>query len=136
MLKRFATMAGVIAVVGLAGLAGADDAKPTIKQAMVKIGKGKNAPIPALKSALAAPSPDWKGIQAHTKTVETCTEAIVDAKPRKGDPANYAKLAKAFATYAKALNESAEKEDLAATKAAFRKLGGACMACHTAHRGK
>jgi cytochrome c556 len=135
-LKRFATMAGVFAVVGLVGLAGADEAKPTIKQAMTRIAKGKNAAIPTLKSALAAPSPDWKEIQANAKTVETCTEAIVDAKPRKGEQANYAKLAKAFAAHAKALHESAEKEDLAGAKAAFGKIGGSCMACHNAHKGK
>lgn len=136
MLKRFATMTGVLALVGLIGLANADDARPTIKQAMTKIAKGKVSSIPALKTALAAPSPDWKAIKANAKTVETATGAIVDAKPPKGDQAGYTMLAKALAADAKALNDSAEKEDLAGAKAAFGKIGGSCMACHKAHRGK
>ncbi len=137
MLKRFAMIAGVFAVVGLAGLAGAaDEAKTTIKQAMTKIAKGKASAIPSLKTALNAPSPDWKSIQANSKTVATCTEAIVALKPSKGDQANYTKLAKALAADATALNVSAEKEDLAGAKAAFGKIGGSCMGCHNAHRGK
>ena len=60
---------------------------------------------------------------------------MVSPELRKGDSASFKKLAKAFATNAKAVSDAAEKEDLDAVKAAFRKNGGSCKACHDAHKG-
>jgi cytochrome c556 len=137
-IKRFATMAGVVALLGLVvGIAGAfDDSKPSIKVAMGKLHKGGTAALPSLKKALGAPSPDWKGIQTTTKLVSELSEAITELEPPKGDKANYAKLSKAYAVEAKTLKEAADAEDAATAKKSLGKLGSSCKACHDTHKGK
>ncbi len=136
MLKRFAMMAGVIALIGLGSFAGAVEPSPSIKQAMGKLHKGGTAALPSLKKALAQDSPDWKGISTTATLVSDLSAAITEQKPPKGDQANYTKLAKAYASSAAALKTAAEKEDLAGAKAAMGKLQSSCMDCHKAHKGK
>jgi cytochrome c556 len=135
-IKRFAMMmAGLAALLGVAGLAGAQDDKPTIKQAMAKLhGKSATAALPSIKKALAADSPDWKGVQKTSKLVADLSVTITELKPPKGDQADYTKLSKTYATNAKALKDAADKEDAAAAKAAVGKLFGSCMPCHKSHK--
>jgi cytochrome c556 len=136
-IKRFATMAGVVAMLGLvAGIAGAyDDPVPTIKQAMGKLHKGGTAALPTVKKALGAPTPDWPGIQTTTKLISDLSAAITDQDPPKGDKADYTKLSKAYAAEAKTLMEAAEAKDAAQAKKSVGKLGATCKTCHTAHKG-
>jgi cytochrome c556 len=136
-IKRFMTMAGVVALLGLVvGIAGAfDDSSPSIKVAMGKLHKGGTAALPSLKKALGAPSPDWKGIQTTSKLVSDLSAAITEQDPPKGDKANYAKLSKAYADEAKKLKEAADAEDAAQAKKSLGKLNSTCKTCHTAHKG-
>jgi hypothetical protein len=136
-IKRFATMAGVIALLGLVvGIAGAyDDPVPTIKQAMGKLHKGGTAALPTVKKALAAPTPDWDGIQTTAKLISDLSAAITDQEPPKGDKADYAKLSKAYAAEAKHLKEAADAKDAAQAKKSVGKLNSTCKTCHTAHKG-
>lgn len=136
MIKRFATTAGVAAVLGLAGLAGAgDDTPPTIKAAMGKLHKGGTAALPTVGKALKAPNPDWKGIQTTSKLIAELSEAITGLEPPKGDKADYEKQIKAYTANAKMLKEAADKEDVAKASAAVAKLGASCKTCHAAHKG-
>jgi hypothetical protein len=136
-IKRFAMMmAGLAALLGIAGLAGAQDDKPTIKQAMGKLHKAGTGALPSIKKALAADTPDWKGIQKTTKLIAEISATIIELEPPKGDQADYTKQSKAYATNAKALKDAADKEDAAASKAAFGKLNASCKSCHDLHKGK
>jgi cytochrome c556 len=135
-IKRFATMAGVVALLGLVvGIAGAyDDPAPTIKQAMGKLHKGATAALPAVKKALTAATPDWDGIQTTTKLISDLSAAITEQEPPKGDKAAYAKLSKAYAAEAKTLMEAAEAKDAAQAKKSVGKLNTTCKTCHAAHK--
>jgi cytochrome c556 len=134
-IKRFAMMmAGLAALLGVAGLAGAQDDKPTIKQAMAKLHKGGTAALPSIKKALGADTPDWKGIKKTTILIADLSAAITELEPPKGDQAAYTKQSKVYATNAKALKDAADKEYSAAAKAALGKLNSSCMPCHKSHR--
>jgi len=125
----------VLVVLGATVLAASsDDKTPTIEEVMQKLHKGANAPIAKLKTSLKASSPSWKSIQKLTKTYSTLAAAMPKNEAPKGDQAAYKKLADAFASNAKTLDNAAQDEDQAAAKAAFAKIGASCKACHTAHR--
>jgi len=124
---------------GLVGLtqspAGADDAEtPSTKAIMQKLHKGPKSAQGSLKTALKANPVDWKAVQDKTKDYVILGAGLAKNDPAKGDKAGWTALADAFFTNAKALDDSAKKEDLAATQAAFGKLNSSCMACHRAHR--
>jgi cytochrome c556 len=112
----------------------ADDSPASIDKIMETLHKGRRSPLSTLKAALKSPSPDWAVVQKQSKTYAKVAADLPKNDPPKGDAASFKKLAKAFAANAKTLEESAAKEDLAATKAAFGKLGSACMTCHDAHK--
>ena len=135
MRKQVAMFSMMAAVVGLIGILGAAAPTLTIKQAMQKIA-GKKGALPVVKAAIKSESPDWKSLQASTKVIADSSAAIVDAKPSKGEKADFEVLAKALAGNAKDLHEAAEKEDLAAVKSAAGKIGTSCKACHDAHKGQ
>ena len=131
-----ASMFSLLVVIGLAGrtVGAADDAPATIDKIMETLHKGRKSPMATLKGALKSQSPDWAVVQKETKTYAKFAADMPKNDPPKGDAAAYKKLATAYASNAKALDDSAKKEDLAATNAAFKKIGGSCMGCHKAHR--
>jgi hypothetical protein len=101
-IKRFAMMiAGLAAMLGVAGLAGAQDDKPTIKQAMGKLHRGPTSAISTVKKGLAADAPDWKGVQKSSKLIADLSATITELEPPKGDQADYTKQSKAYASNAK-----------------------------------
>jgi cytochrome c556 len=115
--------------------AGASDETPAaIDKIMETLHKGRKSPLAALKTALKSQSPDWATVQKETKTYAKFAADLPKNDPPKGDSASFQKLAKTFAANAKALDDAAQKENLAAAKAAFGKLGGSCKSCHDAHR--
>ena len=125
----------VVAAVASRPAGAADDGKiDSIEKIMEKLHKGKNSSMGILKVALKSQSPDWTKIQKESKTFATVSADLPKFDPPKGDPASFKKLAKAYASNAKALETAAKKEELGETKAAFRKLTGSCMGCHDAHK--
>jgi len=138
-MKRTLCTAGVAALVTgamtLASAASPDDT-PSIKDVMVKLHKGANSPLAQVKTALKAASPDWKVVQDKSKDFVILGAALAKNDPPKGDKAGYMKLADAYFTNSKALDDAAKKEDKAGATAAVNKLGSSCMACHKDHRGK
>ena len=125
----------VVAAVASRPAGAADDGKlDSIEKIMEKLHKGKNSSMGILKVALKRQSPDWTKIQKESKTFATVSADLPKFDPPKGDPASFKKLAKAYASNAKALETAAKKEELDGTKAALRKLTGSCMGCHDAHK--
>jgi cytochrome c556 len=96
--------------------------------------KGQNSPLNKVKAALKGESPDWAEVQKEAKLFAAFGAALPKNDPPRGEKADFEKLAKAYASAAKALEKSAEKEDLAGSRAAFKKISNACKACHTAHK--
>jgi len=114
---------------------GAEDAEaPSTKIIMQRLHKGPKSSQGALKAALKANPPDWNAIQDKTKDYVILGAGLAKNDPSKGDKSSWKTLADGFFTNAKALDDSAKKEDLAGTQAAFGKLNGSCMACHRAHK--
>ena len=60
--------------------------------------------------------------------------ALSKFDPPRGDASSYKALASNYNKNAMALDTAAQKEDLAATKAAFTKLSASCKECHSAHK--
>ena len=133
-------VAGVLMVLLMAvlvsGPAGAssDSETPTIKKVMGTLHKGKNAPLNKLKAALKGDSPDWPAVQKDAKLFATFGAALPKNDPPRGEKGPYEKLAKAYASAGKSLEESAEKEDLTGSRDAFKKISTSCMPCHKSHR--
>jgi len=138
-MTRWQTVAVVLGLLALAaaGPAAAPDQKtPTIKQVMDKLHKGANPPIARLRKELQADEPDWAAIQKTTKDFVILGAALAKNEPPKGNKESWARLAKQYFDYAKAMDDAAEQKDKAATLAAHAKLRGSCAACHRAHKGR
>ncbi len=134
-----AMAACLVAVAGLGVLAQMADANPptaeSTKAIMKKLnGKAQTSVQNKLKKQFEGTKPDWKEVKASTKEFADLTAEMEKNEPKKGELDSWKKLAGAYASDAKSLNESAEKEDLDGTKATFKKLSGSCKACHSVHR--
>lgn len=123
-------LAGVVS--RSSGAAADDPAK--IEKIMKALHKGRTSPMATLKTQLKGRSPDWAVVQKQTKTYTKYAVDLPKNDPPKGDTASWKKMSTAFATNAEALDSAAEKEDLTATKGAFRKIATSCKSCHDAHR--
>lgn len=123
----------LVGVVSRSSGAAADE-PAKIDKIMKALHKGRKSPLATLKTQLKTQSPDWSIVQKEAKTYVKYAAELPKNDPPKGDPASFKKLATTFATNAKALNSAAEKEDLTATKSAFRKITTSCKSCHDAHR--
>jgi cytochrome c556 len=136
-MRQTAWAAGVLALLTASILPSrGDDAETlTIKEVMTKAHKPKGL-LPAMRKELNADPIDWVAIQKQSKELTTLAKALEKAEPTKGDKDSWAKFTKSYANNAEALNASAEKEDRAGARSAMAKLGGSCMACHRAHRGR
>jgi cytochrome c556 len=131
-----ASMLSLLVVIGIVGrnVGAADDAPASIDKIMQTLHKGKKSAMATLKTQLKSQSPDWSIVQKETKTYAKFAADLPKNDPPKGDAASFKKLAQAFASNAKTLDDSAKKENLAATNAALKKINGSCQSCHEAHR--
>jgi mono/diheme cytochrome c family protein len=134
-MKRLVCLVSTLAVVALAVGAGSEDT-PTIKDVMDKLHKGANAPLAKLKTALKSDSPDWKNVQDLTKDFVNFGAALAKNEPPRGEKADFDKLANAYLSNAKALDEAAKAEDKAKAKAALDRITASCKTCHAAHKGQ
>ncbi len=134
-MMRLTFATSLLVILGATVLAASsDDKTPTIKQVMDKLHKGGSSPLAKLKKSVAVSSPDWTAIQKLTKDFATFGAALPKNEAPKGDQDHYKKLADAYAVNAKDLDEAAQKEEQASAKAALKKIGTSCNACHKAHR--
>lgn len=135
-MKTSALTAGAVLVGLISLLAGADnEATPSIKQVMVKLNKGPDSSLAKLKTELGASTPDWESIQKSTKDFAVLGAALGKNTPKKGDKASWTKLSDLYSADSKALDDAAKKHDLAAAKAAHKRLAASCKACHGPHKG-
>ncbi len=141
-MRPFFCAAGAMAVLVMAGLvsgpAGAtsDEEVLSIKKVMKKLNSGKNAPVNKVKAALKGGSPSWTDVQKEAKVIATLSGVLPKNDPPRGEKGSYDKLANAFASAAKSLEESAEKEDLTGSRDALKKITTSCMPCHQSHKSK
>ncbi len=119
---------------GSAGASADDEETPTIKTVMEKLHKGAKSPVNTVKAELKGSSPDWESVQKEAKVIKKYGDALAKNDPPRGKKESYEKLAKAYASSAKSLEEAAEKEDLKAARDASKKISGSCTACHKSHR--
>jgi cytochrome c556 len=124
----------LLVIAGVVSRGASDDPPASIDKIMETLHKGKKSASFALKKALNTSSPDWATIQKEAKTYNKFAADLPKNDPPKGDSASFKKLAKAFATNAKAVFDAAEKEDLNAAKTALNKNGTSCKTCHDAHK--
>jgi hypothetical protein len=137
-MKRLAMMVGMVAtlgLVGLGGLAGAQDDAPSIKKIMGQLHKGQKALLPGIQAQLKGGSPDWGEVKKGSKLIVDLAGTLPSLEPPKGEKESYAKLSKAYLASAKNLKEAADAEDLNKAQASAKKLGGTCKTCHAAHKG-
>ena len=138
-MKNLICALSVMCLLVIAGVVsrGANDESPAkIEKIMETLHKGKKSAFSVLKTALKSSSPDWALIKKEAKTYSKYAADLPKNDPPKGESAAFKKLAKAFATNAKAVSDAAEKEDLAAAKAALAKNGASCKACHECAQGR
>ena len=140
--ETFVLRGGRVVVLVVAGLvsgpagASSDDETPSIKKVMSKLHKGKNAP---LKQAQGSPERRFArlgGGSERGQALRDLRRALPKNDPPRGEKESYEKLAKAYASAAKSLEESAEKEDLKGSRDAFKKISTSCMPCHKSHKSK
>ena len=138
MMKRFVLAGGTMLVAAAAlalAPAGAEvEGVPSIKEVMVKLHKGANAPLGKIGGALKSDTPDWDAVQKLTKDFVILGASLEKNDPPKGDAASWKTLADQYYADSKALDDAAQAKDRDAAIAAQKKLGGSCKACHTAHK--
>ena len=111
-----------------------DDETPTVKAVMNKLHKGSTSQSNVLKKQAQANPPDWEAIGKTTKDFVILGAAMEKNDPPKGDKAEWKKLAAKYFENAKELDDAADHKDLDKLKAAQKKMGASCKACHTAHK--
>jgi hypothetical protein len=136
-MKRMAIIVGTLAVVlivaWMIGLAGAADKPHDIKEIMNKL----NKPVaigPNLGKDLKEDDLDWDEIQRETKEYAQYAEDLGKNDPPRGDKGSWSNLTKAYADNAKQMDFSAQQKDRKGTQAAHKKLMDSCTACHKVHR--
>src|SRR5262249_47244231 len=84
---------------------------------------------------LRAEDTDWKEVARDAQELKQLTAQLPKLKPPKGDAASWAKLSKAYADNAAALDDAAKKKNKPAARAVLARRGeGAGTACHKVHR--
>ena len=111
-----------------------DDETPTVKKVMAKLHKGSNSEQKALDKLTKATPTDWEAIGKTTKDFVILGAALAKNDPPKGDKESWQKLAKNYFDTSKELDDAATAKELGKLKAAQKKMGSSCKACHSAHR--
>lgn len=136
-MKSWFVFAAVAVAIPVAAAAALDKDTPTIEAVMQKLHKGKaKSQFAVLKAQADAKPPAWEAIQKSTKDFVILGAALEKNDPPKGEKASWKKLADKYFQDSKAMDDAATAKDLTAFQAAHKTLGGSCMACHNAHRGK
>lgn len=111
-----------------------DEKIPDIKTIMQEGHKGTDAFLS--KIGKEAKAGQWDEAQAHAKALAVFGTALGKNKPSKGDEASWKKLTDQYEANTKAVLAATEKKDAGATQKALKSIGGSCMGCHKAHKGK
>ncbi|MBI1918206.1 MAG: cytochrome c [Planctomycetes bacterium] len=113
------------------------DESGQIKEIMKKLNdKSPESLSTLLYEELQVDPPDWGTIQRQTKEFAQLTASLGEHSPPKGSKESWAKLTKAYAESAAALDKAAQAKDKTAAQAAHKTLGRACMGCHQQHHPK
>ena len=132
-MKSWYALALMACAVPVAALA-FDDETPKIKDVMNKLHKGSTSQQNVLKKQVQASPLDWEAIGKTTKDFVILGAAMAKNDPPKGDKDSWKKLADQYFDNSKALDDAAKDKDIDKLKAAQKKMGASCKACHTAHK--
>ena len=110
------------------------DKDPTIKDVMKKVNGGSKGLCAIVGADLKSKDIKWEQVQKDSKELAACVAFLTKNKPPKGEQESWDKLTKDYIATAKDLVAAADKKDDKAALAAHKKLVGACMECHKAHR--
>jgi cytochrome c556 len=134
---RCVLFAALLLVAAVSGrVLGEKDAAPTIPEIMRKLNGGTNSMTRNLELDLKDADPDWEAIQESTAEYVKLVDGLQKGTPRKGDKASWERLAKNYATNARALDAAARKKDRKTASSTVARIKDACKACHDAHRPK
>jgi cytochrome c556 len=131
-MKSLALVASALIV--LVGFDKSEAKLPTVKEIMQKLHGGRDGLRTKLSKDLRAEKPDWKVIQKDTQEIVKFAEALGKNEPPQGERQSWDKLTGQYVASAKAMDAAAEKQDPAAIKTAYAKMGSSCTNCHNAHR--
>jgi len=140
---------GVLAVLVMAGAAGAEDSA-AFEKARIGHFKDIGRAAHAIQLEVTKPTPDAAAVGEAARKIEELAGQIpawfpAGSGPEAGvatqaraeiwtDPAGFKARAAALGSSAKALESAAATGDQAALKSGFMNLAQACQACHTAFR--
>lgn len=134
-MMRWFVLAGMSLLVPVAALA-LDDEIPSIEKVMQKLHKGSNSEQKALQKQVQASPTDWEAIGKITKDFVILGAALGKNDPPKGDKESWKKLTAEYLATAEDLDKAATDKNLDKLKAAQKKMGGSCKACHSVHQPK
>jgi cytochrome c556 len=138
MLRKFALLSlGVVGVLSLMfaqNMQTQAEDKKTTKEIMMAGHKGADSLFAKVQKALKAKK--LADAEEPAKQLAENGALFPKATPPKGDAKSWETMATKYAANTKALYTAIEKKDEAAAKKAAGAIGGSCMACHKAHRGK
>jgi hypothetical protein len=109
--------------------------EPSVKDIMIKIGKGPNALTPAIGQALQSPSPAWDTLQGQATDYAQQAAALGRNAPPRGSKESWTELTTAFIDAANDLEKAVRAKNRDDARVAHDQLAGSCMSCHRAHRG-
>ena len=111
-----------------------DDETPTVKKVMQKLHKGSSSEQKNLGKLAQATPPDWEAISKSTKDFVILGAALAKNDPPKGSKESWKKLTDEYFATAKSLDDAATDKNVDKLKAAQKKMGASCKACHNAHK--
>jgi hypothetical protein len=106
-----------------------------IREAMMKLFKGRPSLKDSIGQELNADSPSWDTIQPQTKEFAELAASVNKYDPPKGSKESWSKLTTAFSEQATALGRAAAAKNKNDALTAYTTISESCKTCHQAHKG-
>ena len=112
--------------------------KLSISDVMVVANAGPNSLSGQIKGMLKGSGPEgdkaWRQVSARAQVLATLAELMKKQKPEQGSAESWKQQTEAYAAGLQKLAAAAKTEDLGATQAAAKAVGGSCKGCHKPHK--
>ena len=108
----------LLVIAGVVSRSATTNPRPPSQKIMDTLHKGKKSASSVLKTALKSESPDWATIQKEAKTYSKYAADLQKNDPPKGDAGCVQETGQGVRLQRQGANDAANKEDLAAAKAA------------------
>jgi cytochrome c556 len=117
-------------------LAAADVGSYSTLALMHRLFTVNRAPFKVIRAELDAEAPDWEKVRQAGERYNALAAALAKKTPRHGTPESWRRLIDQHTSDAGAMSAAARAQDLAALRAAHRRIATSCKACHDAHRAR